>query len=133
MYQFCGLAVVVVPVAFVLHASVPVNARLAAVGATVGTATGAAVGAVGAEVGAAVGEPVGEKVVQLTVTWYAPKLDPKPCMTNQYEPLGRDTVNVPWRPQSGPSSTAASSSPTSDTALGPVRWKMCMYLRRTTG
>jgi len=119
MYQFCGLAVVVVPVAFISHVSEATKA-LAGVGAADG---------VGAEVGIAVGEPVGEKVLQLTVTWYAPKLDEKPCMTNQYEPLGRDTVNVPWRPQSGPSSTAAISSPTFDTALGPVRWKMCMYLR----
>ena len=126
MYQFCGLAVVVVPVAFVLHVSEATKA-LAGVGAAVGTATGAVVGAVGDDVGA------GESAVQLMATWYAPKLDEKPCMTNQYEPLGRDTVNVPWRPQSGPSSTAASSSPTFDTALGPVRWKMCMYLRRTTG
>jgi hypothetical protein len=66
MYQFCGLAVVVVPVAFVLHVRVPMKA----------------LAGVGAAVGAAVGD--GVTVLQLTVTLYAPELDPKPWMTNQY-------------------------------------------------
>jgi outer membrane lipoprotein SlyB len=61
----------------------------AAVGVAVGLLLGAIVGyvvgcAVGTIVGAAVGSSVGDNVLQLMSTWYAPKLDANPWITNQY-------------------------------------------------